>query len=132
MTQYDSTLVVPECGKGGKEYAALLTQLATTSVPRFMCHFYNHYFAHTAGGRMIGKKMAEKLLENNVLKFYEWEGDVKALLDAVRQTMDDMADGWTAEERQACLEETAATFRSGGSLMVYMRPPAPVDGGHGH
>ena len=43
-----------------------------------MCHYYNHYFAHTAGGRMIGRKMAANLLDGTTLKFYQWEsGDVK-------------------------------------------------------
>ena len=52
-----STLAVPEVGPSGVEYAALLTELAQSNIPRFMNHFYNHYFAHTAGGRMIGKKV---------------------------------------------------------------------------
>lgn len=122
--EYDNKLKIPECGKSGKEYAKLLVELSTTSVSKFMCHFYNHYFAHTAGGRMIGKKMADKLLEGKVLKFYEWDGDVKVLLDAVRQNIDEMAERWSPEEKLACLEETAATFRAGGSLMVYMKPPS--------
>ena len=41
------------------------------SLPAFVCHFYNHYFAHTAGGRMIGKKMAAMLLEGHELHFYQ-------------------------------------------------------------
>ena len=51
--------------------------MASESIPKFMCHYYNHYFAHTAGGRMIGRRMADKLLDGNTLKFYQWEGDVK-------------------------------------------------------
>ena len=35
-----------------------LRELAATSPPAFMCHYYNHYFAHTAGGRMIGKAVS--------------------------------------------------------------------------
>lgn len=27
-----------------------------SKVEPFVCHFYNHYFAHTAGGLMIGKR----------------------------------------------------------------------------
>lgn len=27
--------------------------------PAFICHYYNHYFAHTAGGRMIGAKVSQ-------------------------------------------------------------------------
>ena len=122
-TVYSPGLKVPECGKGGKDYANLLLDLSTKSPPKFICHFYNHYFAHTAGGRMIGKKLSDKLLEGKVLKFYEWEGDVKVLLDNVRHNIDVMAETWSPEEKLACLEETAETFRAGGSLMVYMKPP---------
>ena len=90
-----------------------------------MCHYYNHYFAHTAGGRMIGKKMADKLLDGTTLKFYQWEGDVRALLDETRKSMDALASTWSESEKQACLEETMACFRYGGSLMVYMKAPQP-------
>ena len=52
--------------------------MAGESIPKFMCHYYNHYFAHTAGGRMIGRRMADNLLDSTTLKFYQWEGgDVK-------------------------------------------------------
>jgi heme oxygenase len=49
-------------------YAAELQRLTT---PAFVCHFYNYYFAHTAGGRMIGKQMSDKLLDGRVLEFYK-------------------------------------------------------------
>jgi hypothetical protein len=77
MVQYDAALTVPPCGAAGKAYSAFLRGLAAESLPKFMCHYYNHYFAHTAGGRMIGKSMADKLLEGTLLKFYQWDGDVK-------------------------------------------------------
>jgi heme oxygenase len=77
MVKTDPTLTVPECGESGREYAKLLEKLAAESIPKFLCHYYNHYFAHTAGGRMIGKKVAEKILDNATLKFYEWDSDVK-------------------------------------------------------
>jgi len=35
----------------------LLRQLAKDNPQAFLCHFYNIYFAHTAGGRMIGTKV---------------------------------------------------------------------------
>lgn len=34
-----------------------LQELAKNDPPSFICHFYNVYFAHTAGGRMIGNKV---------------------------------------------------------------------------
>lgn len=30
--------------------------MAVDDPPAFVCHYYNYYFAHTAGGRMIGSK----------------------------------------------------------------------------
>lgn len=41
------------------EYASFLKETVAASLPGFMCHYYNHYFAHTAGGRMIGRKVSE-------------------------------------------------------------------------
>ncbi len=49
----------------------LLVQLAKDDPPVFMCHFYNIYFAHTAGGRMIGTKIASMLLDSWELNFYK-------------------------------------------------------------
>jgi heme oxygenase len=124
IVKYDTSLTIPPCGKNGLEYSKLIESLAISNPPKFICHYYNHYFAHTAGGRMIGKRMADKLLEGKTLSFYEWDGDVRILLDNVRKSIDSIAAGWTSAERQECLEETMATFRAGGSLMSYMKPPS--------
>ena len=40
-------------------------------IPEFMCHYYNYYFAHLAGGRMIGKQMSKLLLDGETLEFYK-------------------------------------------------------------
>jgi hypothetical protein len=48
---------VPSVGEPGRSYVALL-QSIREDVPRFLCHFYNYYFAHTAGGLVIGKKVS--------------------------------------------------------------------------
>uniref|UniRef100_A0A7S1BBR9 Heme oxygenase n=1 Tax=Corethron hystrix TaxID=216773 RepID=A0A7S1BBR9_9STRA len=61
----------PEVGAPGLNYAAELRRIVASSIPAFMCHYYNFYFAHTAGGRMIGKKMSNLLLKKKTLKFYE-------------------------------------------------------------
>ena len=50
-------MVLPEPDKAGSTYAAYLHELAENDPPAFICHFYNVYFAHSAGGRMIGKKV---------------------------------------------------------------------------
>lgn len=48
---------IPEPGEPGSSYAAYLKELAEKDPPSFICHFYNVYFAHSAGGRMIGKQV---------------------------------------------------------------------------
>jgi heme oxygenase (biliverdin-producing, ferredoxin) len=59
----------PDVAKPGRTYARLLSDMK--SAPEFVCHWYNHYFAHTAGGRMIGKQMSARLLDNKTLEFYK-------------------------------------------------------------
>jgi len=53
---YGLTAPQPEEDGPGQTYSRLLKQLAVENPPAFICHFYNIYFAHSAGGRMIGKK----------------------------------------------------------------------------
>lgn len=67
MTEY--SLKRPEVGIPGLTYADHLRSI--NSVPEFICHFYNFYFAHTAGGRMIGKQMSALLLNKKTLEFYK-------------------------------------------------------------
>lgn len=107
----------PHSDSPGSQYAALLRDLSTSSPPAFICHYYNYYFAHTAGGRMIGKQVSEAALDGWMGKFYSWEGNVKQHLDKVRQVLNQMAKGWSEEEKQACLEETPATFKMSGILL---------------
>lgn len=130
MLQFDPSLPAPVCGQPGKEYAEFLHKLASESMPRFICHYYNHYFAHTAGGRMIGAKMADLLLESRVLEFYKWEGEVKVLLEETRRKIDAIAATWDESSKRACMEETAATFKYGGSLMASLKPPGDHASGH--
>lgn len=62
----------PEVGAYGIEYANEIRRIAKEgSIPEFMCHYYNYYMAHTAGGRMIGKQMAALLLDKKTLEFYK-------------------------------------------------------------
>lgn len=48
---------IPEPSSPGVRYAQYLKQLSEKDPQAFLCHFYNVYFAHSAGGRMIGKKV---------------------------------------------------------------------------
>lgn len=111
--------VVQEDGPGAT-YAKLLQQLAAEDPQAFICHYYNFYFAHTAGGRMIGKKVSEMLLGGKALAFYEYEGDVNSLLDGVRASLNELAQGWSSEQKERCLKETADAFTYSGSLMKCM------------
>lgn len=49
--------VIPEPSSPGVTYARYLEELSEKDPQAFICHFYNTYFAHTAGGRMIGRKV---------------------------------------------------------------------------
>ncbi|EFJ47062.1 hypothetical protein VOLCADRAFT_92469 [Volvox carteri f. nagariensis] len=102
----------------GLTYCRLLEKLAAEDPPAFICHYYNFYFAHTAGGRMIGNKVAAVLLDGHNLEFYRWSaGDVNELLERVRKTINVMAEGWSHEARAHCLDETEASFKYSGVLL---------------
>ena len=124
LTAERSLAAVPQPGPAGTAYAAELRRLAAAkAVPEFVCHYYNHYFAHTAGGRMIGKQMSKLLLDGHTLQFYQWPADgalsdqkPQHLLDPVRDEIERMAAAWSEEERGRCVDETANTFKYGGSL----------------
>jgi heme oxygenase len=66
---------------------------------------------------MIGKKVSEMALDGWMGEFYQWNGDVKQLLEGVRTALNAMAENWSPEEKQACLEETPSTFHYSGTLL---------------
>jgi heme oxygenase (biliverdin-producing, ferredoxin) len=53
----DQGHTIPEPSSPGISYAHYLEELSEKDPQAFICHFYNIYFAHSAGGRMIGKKV---------------------------------------------------------------------------
>lgn len=109
--------VIPEPSAPGISYARYLEDLSEKDPQAFLCHFYNVYFAHTAGGRMIGKKVAEKILNNKELEFYKWDGDLSQLLNNVREKLNIVAEGWSREEKNHCLEETEKSFKHSGEIL---------------
>jgi len=121
-------LETPEVGQYGTAYCELLQGMAEAGEwEPFTCHFYNFYFAHTAGGRMIGKMMSDKLLDGRTLEFYQWSGDPKEeLLPGLRGEIDATVAKWTREQKDACLAETANSFKYGGSMLKYLREPQPA------
>jgi len=52
---------IPDPGSPGVSYAKYLEELAENSAPLFLCHFYNIYFAHVAGGQVIARQVRVNL-----------------------------------------------------------------------
>jgi len=90
------------------------------NLPSFVCHYYNHYFAHTAGGRMIGKQMSALLLDKKELEFYKWDGDINKIKENVKTTLESMISQFSDDEKEECINATPDTFRYGGGLMSYL------------
>mmetsp|Transcript_14913 Transcript_14913/g.22980 ORF Transcript_14913/g.22980 Transcript_14913/m.22980 type:complete len:288 (+) Transcript_14913:57-920(+) len=112
----------PDAGKAGSMYAAQLKNMIKSDedVPEFMCHYYNFYFAHLAGGRMIGKQMSKLLLDGEALEFYKWGENVNGLKDTVKGQIEELAKGWNRQERDSCIDATAAAFMGGGGINGYL------------
>ncbi|CAH9088054.1 unnamed protein product [Cuscuta europaea] len=108
---------IPEPSEPGLSYARYLKELSVGDPQAFLCHFYNIYFAHTAGGRMIGKKVAEKILNKKELEFYKWDGDISQLLQNVREKLNKVSESWTREQKNHCLEETQKSFKLSGDIL---------------
>nr|BAF02519.1 heme oxygenase [Adiantum capillus-veneris] len=108
---------IPEPGEPGLTYSALLKELAEKDPPAFICHFYNVYFAHSAGGRMIGRQVADKVLGGRELEFYKWDGDLKEILAAVKEKLNKVSENWTRDEKNRCLQETEKSFKFSGKLL---------------
>eukprot|EP00465_Bigelowiella_longifila_P010662 CAMPEP_0185274036 /NCGR_PEP_ID=MMETSP1359-20130426/50921_1 /TAXON_ID=552665 /ORGANISM="Bigelowiella longifila, Strain CCMP242" /LENGTH=269 /DNA_ID=CAMNT_0027866863 /DNA_START=1 /DNA_END=810 /DNA_ORIENTATION=- len=111
----------PEPGKDALGYAESLRSLAGESVPAFVCHFYNTHFAHAAGGRMIGKLIADKNFNGRTLEFYKYNGEPKELLEDVRKEIDVLATNWDEEGRENCLSETANAFKGAGTVLQNLK-----------
>ncbi|CAK9147118.1 unnamed protein product [Ilex paraguariensis] len=109
--------IIPELSAPGVSYAHYLEELSEKDPQAYLCHFYNIYFAHTAGGRMIGRKVAEKILNKKELEYYNWDGDLSQLLQNVREKLNRVAESWTREEKNHCLEETEKSFKFSGDIL---------------
>eukprot|EP00249_Psilotum_nudum_P008866 c21563_g1_i1 orf=85-1038(+) len=108
---------IPGPSKPGLSYAKYLNELAEKDPPAFICHFYNVYFAHTAGGRMIGKKVAEKILDGRELEFYKWDGNLQEMMAALKKKLNKVAKNWTRMEKNHCLQETGKSFQNSGKIL---------------
>ncbi len=113
----------PEVGSFGLTYAQEMRDIAAKgkdAIPEFMCHYYNYYFAHTAGGRMIGKQMASLLLDKKTLEFYKWDGDLNEIKGKVKGSIEEMAAGWNREQKDGCVNATMGAFKGGGGINAYL------------
>merc|ERR1711957_164275 len=95
----------PEVGLPGLNYASEVKRIVSESIPAFMDHYYNFYFAHTAGGRMIGKKMSSLLLNKKTLEFYNWDGDLNKIKESVKADIETIVAEWSQEEKKRCTDE---------------------------
>ncbi|KAJ3697151.1 hypothetical protein LUZ61_000856 [Rhynchospora tenuis] len=101
---------IPEPSPPGVSYSTYLKELAESSSPSFLCHFYNIYFAHATGGVGIGKQVCQKLLEGRELEFYSWDSDVQVLLKDVRESLNKLSKHWTRDAKNKCLKEATKSF----------------------
>ncbi|KAL7547384.1 hypothetical protein ACHAWF_010698 [Thalassiosira exigua] len=118
----------PEMGAPGRAYAEELRTMVDgkgRGVPEFVCHYYNFYYAHLAGGRMIGKQMSKLLLDGETLEFYKWDEDVNELKAKGKDQIEQLARPWTRKQRDECVDATAAAFRGGGALNGYLYGGSP-------
>lgn len=107
----------PAASTAATGYVAYLRALMVERPESVLCHWYNYYFAHSAGGRMIGRLMQKRLFDGREFRFYEWEGNVKELLQPVRKAIDEVAAGWSREVKDVCLKETGLAFGYSGTVL---------------
>lgn len=98
-------------------YVEYLRGLLEEKPESVLCHWYNYYFAHTAGGRMIGRLMQDRLFGGRQFSFYEWDSDVKQTLGKVRIIIDQVAKDWPREIKEECLKETGLAFGYSGTVL---------------
>ncbi|GAV82030.1 Heme_oxygenase domain-containing protein [Cephalotus follicularis] len=114
-------IVIPEASTPGFSYAKYLEELAEKSAPLFLCHFYNIYFSHIAGGQVIARQASEKLIKGKELEFYRWEGDVQELLKVLREKLNVLGEvdarHWSRDEKNKCLKEATKSFRFLGQMV---------------
>ncbi|XP_047309170.1 probable inactive heme oxygenase 2, chloroplastic [Impatiens glandulifera] len=117
----EQKIEIPEPSSPGVSYAKYLEELAETSAPLFLSHFYNIYFAHIAGGQVIAKKVSKKILEGKELKFTEWEeGEAEECLKGVREKLNMLGEHWARDDKNKCLREATKSFRFQGQIIRHI------------
>ena len=52
------------------------------------------------------------ILDNKKLEFYNYDGDYKPFLEDVRNRLNEVAEQWTREQKDHCLQETEKSFQA--------------------
>ncbi|KAI3852510.1 hypothetical protein MKW98_001399 [Papaver atlanticum] len=113
----EMNMQIPSPTAYGITYACYLEEISLTNPKAIPCHFYDIYFGHAVGGRILGKKVAEKILENKELEFYKYNGELSEMLQNVREKLNVVAEGWSREEKDQCLEQTEISFKYSEDIM---------------
>ncbi|RZC43591.1 hypothetical protein C5167_036536 [Papaver somniferum] len=108
---------IPSPTAFGISYACYLEEISMKNPKAIPCHFYDIYFGHAVGGRILGKKVAEKILENKELEFYKYNGELSEMLQNVREKLNIVAEGWSREDKDQCLEQTEISFKYSEDIM---------------
>ncbi|CAN6216397.1 unnamed protein product [Urochloa humidicola] len=111
---------IPEPSAVAVAYASFLEELSEKEPQAFINHFYNLYFGQSAGGVLIGKKIAEMTNLHKELEFYRWEGNLSELQQNVRNKLNQVASTWSQEERDRCLDEMEKSFVCSVDLRRHM------------
>jgi hypothetical protein len=122
LLNYDNSLTLPSCGTAGLTYSTFIDKLfhEKENFPKFICHFYNYYFAHISGGRYIGSKLSKTLLDGFVLKSLQWPKDIRVISEDVKMKIDYLAKDWNEKQKKECVDETLIAFQYGASLVSYI------------
>ncbi|KNA18581.1 hypothetical protein SOVF_069390 [Spinacia oleracea] len=110
-------MVIPEPSNPGVSYVSYLKELAESSAPLFLSHFYNVYFSHIAGGQVIAKKVADTILKGRQLEFFNWDGDKQESLKEVRDKLNRLGEHWSRDDKNKCLKEATKSFRYLGQIV---------------
>ncbi|KAL5542950.1 hypothetical protein UlMin_010660 [Ulmus minor] len=97
-------------------FAEYLKELSEKDPQAFIFHFYNIYFAHSAGHLyFLLFQVAEKILNGKGLEFYKWDGNLSQLLQNVREKLNKVVE--IREEKNHCLEEIEKSFKYSGGIL---------------
>ncbi|KAI3504826.1 hypothetical protein L1887_26558 [Cichorium endivia] len=114
---------IPDPQSPSIKYAKYLEEVAVKNPPFFLCHLYNIYFSHIAGGQVLLKKASEKILEGRELESCQWPGDPEELLKDMREKLNALGQYWPREVKTRCLKETSKSYMYMGIIVRAMISP---------